>query len=180
MVPIGSLVKVSDSFGPDRVQHYNGYPVADINGAARPGSAPARPRPSWPNSPTESLPRGIEVRMDRPDLSEDPRRQHRLSHLPALHAARLPRAGRAVRKPAPAARHHPHRADVPAQRPRRRVADRRRQQHLHPDRPHRARRSGLQKRHPHRRVRPREADWRACRRRRPPSKPAACACARSS
>ncbi|SKA90041.1 multidrug efflux pump [Prosthecobacter debontii] len=34
MVPIGSLIKVKETNGPDRVTHYNGYLAADINGAA--------------------------------------------------------------------------------------------------------------------------------------------------
>ncbi|MBB5039256.1 efflux RND transporter permease subunit [Prosthecobacter dejongeii] len=37
MVPIGSLLKVKETNGPDRVTHYNGYLAADINGAAGPG-----------------------------------------------------------------------------------------------------------------------------------------------
>ena len=36
MVPIGSLVQMKESFGPDRVTHYNGYLAADLNGAAMP------------------------------------------------------------------------------------------------------------------------------------------------
>ena len=36
MVPIGSLVQVKESFGPDRVTHYNGYLAADFNGAPLP------------------------------------------------------------------------------------------------------------------------------------------------
>lgn len=36
MVPIGSLVKVNESFGPDRVFHYNGYLAADISGSPLP------------------------------------------------------------------------------------------------------------------------------------------------
>lgn len=36
MVPIGSLVKVKESFGPDRVTHYNGYLAADLNGTTLP------------------------------------------------------------------------------------------------------------------------------------------------
>jgi multidrug efflux pump len=36
MVPIGSLVQVRETFGPDRVTHYNGYLAADLNGAAMP------------------------------------------------------------------------------------------------------------------------------------------------
>ena len=37
MVPIGSLVKIKESSGPDRVTHYNGYLAADFNSAAGPG-----------------------------------------------------------------------------------------------------------------------------------------------
>ena len=37
MVPLGSIVKVTDSYGPDRVMRYNGYPSADINSVAAPG-----------------------------------------------------------------------------------------------------------------------------------------------
>ncbi|MES2598021.1 MAG: efflux RND transporter permease subunit [Verrucomicrobiota bacterium] len=36
MVPVGSLVKVKEGFGPDRVTHYNGYLAADFNGAPMP------------------------------------------------------------------------------------------------------------------------------------------------
>ena len=37
MVPLGTLVKVKESYGPDRAQRYNGYPAAEINGGAAPG-----------------------------------------------------------------------------------------------------------------------------------------------
>lgn len=37
MVPLGSLVKVTESYGPDRVMRYNGYPAAEINGAPNQG-----------------------------------------------------------------------------------------------------------------------------------------------
>ncbi|MCB1202853.1 MAG: efflux RND transporter permease subunit, partial [Verrucomicrobiae bacterium] len=36
MVPVGSLVQVQETFGPDRVTHYNGYLAADLNGAPMP------------------------------------------------------------------------------------------------------------------------------------------------
>ncbi|MDF0751744.1 multidrug efflux RND transporter permease subunit [Marinobacter sp. 71-i] len=36
MVPIGSMVDISQSFGPDPVLRYNGYPAADIAGEADP------------------------------------------------------------------------------------------------------------------------------------------------
>src|SRR5882757_2484039 len=37
MVPLGAVVKVTESHGPDRVMRYNGYPAAEINGAPAPG-----------------------------------------------------------------------------------------------------------------------------------------------
>lgn len=36
MVPIGSVVQVEESFGPDPVIRYNGYPAADLGAAANP------------------------------------------------------------------------------------------------------------------------------------------------
>jgi len=36
MVPIGSVVQVTESYGPDPVIRYNGYPAADLGGAADP------------------------------------------------------------------------------------------------------------------------------------------------
>ncbi|HWL84585.1 MAG TPA: multidrug efflux RND transporter permease subunit, partial [Polyangiaceae bacterium] len=37
MVPLSSIVRVRQTYGPDRVTHYNGYPAAEVNGAASPG-----------------------------------------------------------------------------------------------------------------------------------------------
>jgi NodT family efflux transporter outer membrane factor (OMF) lipoprotein len=37
MVPLGSLVTVKRSYGPDQVMHYNGFPAAEINGGPSPG-----------------------------------------------------------------------------------------------------------------------------------------------
>jgi len=37
MVPLGSLVAVKSGYGPEQVMHYNGFPAAEINGAAAPG-----------------------------------------------------------------------------------------------------------------------------------------------
>jgi multidrug efflux pump len=37
MIPLGSVVKIKSIYGPDRVMHYNGFPAAEINGAAAPG-----------------------------------------------------------------------------------------------------------------------------------------------
>jgi multidrug efflux pump len=37
MVPLGSLLSVRPTSGPDRVTRYNGYPAAEVNGAPAPG-----------------------------------------------------------------------------------------------------------------------------------------------
>ena len=37
MVPLGSVLKVTPTTGPDRVMHYNGYPSAELNGSPAPG-----------------------------------------------------------------------------------------------------------------------------------------------
>jgi len=37
MVPLGAVLKVNQTNGPDRVTRYNGYPAAEINGAPAPG-----------------------------------------------------------------------------------------------------------------------------------------------
>jgi multidrug efflux pump len=36
MVPIGSMVKISQTYGPDPVLRYSGYPAADFIGEANP------------------------------------------------------------------------------------------------------------------------------------------------
>jgi hydrophobe/amphiphile efflux-1 (HAE1) family protein len=37
MVPLGSLIKVHESHGPDRAMRYNGYPAAELSGGPAPG-----------------------------------------------------------------------------------------------------------------------------------------------
>ncbi len=37
MVPLGSVLEVTPTTGPDRVMHYNGYPTAELNGGPAPG-----------------------------------------------------------------------------------------------------------------------------------------------
>ena len=37
MVPLGSILTVTPTTGPDRVMHYNGYPSAELNGSPAPG-----------------------------------------------------------------------------------------------------------------------------------------------
>ncbi len=59
MVPLGSLMKVSDSYGPDRVQRYNAYVAADINGGAAPGVSSGQAQAIMEKIAAETLPKGV-------------------------------------------------------------------------------------------------------------------------
>ncbi len=59
MVPLGSLLSISETFGPDIVQRYNGYRAADINGGAAPGFSSGQAQASMERILTQSLPRGM-------------------------------------------------------------------------------------------------------------------------
>ncbi len=60
MVPIGSLVQVKESFGPDRVTHYNGYLAADFNGAPLPPLSSGQAEDLISKLAKEVLPAGFE------------------------------------------------------------------------------------------------------------------------
>ena len=59
MVPLGAIVKVTESHGPDRVMRYNGYPAAEINGAPAPGFSSGQAEAAMSRLVTENLPRGM-------------------------------------------------------------------------------------------------------------------------
>jgi hydrophobe/amphiphile efflux-1 (HAE1) family protein/NodT family efflux transporter outer membrane factor (OMF) lipoprotein len=60
MVPLGSLVKVTETHGPDRVMRYNGYPAAEINGAPAPGFSSGQAEGAMAGIAKATLPRGME------------------------------------------------------------------------------------------------------------------------
>jgi multidrug efflux pump len=60
MVPLGALVKVKETYGPDRVMHYNGYPSADLNGAPAPGFSSGQAEALIAKLAGETLPQGIQ------------------------------------------------------------------------------------------------------------------------
>src|SRR5436309_6439486 len=60
MVPLGALVKVKETYGPDRVMHYNGYPSADINGAPASGFSSGQAEALIAKLAGETLPQGIQ------------------------------------------------------------------------------------------------------------------------
>jgi multidrug efflux pump len=59
MVPLSTFVKVSDSAGPDRVMHYNGFITAEINGAAAPGYSSGQAEAAMEKLLKDELPNGM-------------------------------------------------------------------------------------------------------------------------
>jgi multidrug efflux pump len=59
MVPLGSVINVSQSFGPDVVQRYNAYASADINGGPAPGFSSGQAQAAIAKILDASLPRGM-------------------------------------------------------------------------------------------------------------------------
>jgi multidrug efflux pump len=67
LVPLGAVMKVANSFGPDRAMRYNSYPSADLNGAAAPGFSSGQAQAAVERIAAETLPRGI--RFEWTDLT---------------------------------------------------------------------------------------------------------------
>jgi multidrug efflux pump len=59
MIPLGSVVAVKPTYGPDRVMRYNGFPAAEINGAAAPGYSTGQSESAIAKVLNEQLPNGM-------------------------------------------------------------------------------------------------------------------------
>jgi len=59
MVPLGALVTIEETFGPDVVAHYNGFPSADLNGGPAPGYSSGQAEAAIEKILDETLPRGM-------------------------------------------------------------------------------------------------------------------------
>ena len=59
MIPLSSLMRVKDSYGPDRVQRYNAYVAADLNGGPAPGVSSGEAQAEMDKILKETLPKGI-------------------------------------------------------------------------------------------------------------------------
>jgi len=59
MVPLSSLLRMTQSHGPDRAMRYNGFPSADVNGGAAPGYSSGQAQAAVERIAAETLPRGI-------------------------------------------------------------------------------------------------------------------------
>ncbi len=59
MIPLGSVVTIKPIYGPDRVMHYNGFPAAEINGAAAPGYSTGQSEGAIAKVLDDQLPNGM-------------------------------------------------------------------------------------------------------------------------
>jgi hydrophobe/amphiphile efflux-1 (HAE1) family protein len=59
IVPVGSIVKVEESYGPDRAEHYNSYLTAPINGAPGKGFSSGQAEAAMARVVSETLPKGM-------------------------------------------------------------------------------------------------------------------------
>jgi multidrug efflux pump len=59
MVPLGSVLQVKSSRGPDQQLHYNAYPAADINGGPAPGVSSGQAVAVMERLARETLPNGV-------------------------------------------------------------------------------------------------------------------------
>ena len=59
MVPLGTLVKVTETHGPDRAMRYNGYPAAEINGGPAPGFSSGQAEARIAQLIRDALPKGM-------------------------------------------------------------------------------------------------------------------------
>ncbi len=59
MVSLGTLLRVHESYGPDRVMRYNGHPAAEINGAPAPGYSSGQAEAFIEGLVKQSLPPGM-------------------------------------------------------------------------------------------------------------------------
>jgi multidrug efflux pump len=59
MVPLGSVLRMEESYGPESATHYNGYLAADLNGNAAPGYSSGQAQDAISEILAETLPPGM-------------------------------------------------------------------------------------------------------------------------
>ncbi|GAA0903991.1 efflux RND transporter permease subunit [Luteibacter anthropi] len=59
LIPLGSFLTVRQTNGPDRVQHYNGFPTAEINGGPAPGYSTGQAQDAMEALVKANLPNGM-------------------------------------------------------------------------------------------------------------------------
>jgi len=59
MIPLSSLMRISNTYGPDRVQRYNAYVAADVNAGPAPGYSSGQAQAALERIAKEVLPKGV-------------------------------------------------------------------------------------------------------------------------
>jgi multidrug efflux pump len=59
MIPLSSIMTIRDTYGPDRVQRYNNYVAAELNGGPAPGVSSGQAQAALEDIVRETLPKGI-------------------------------------------------------------------------------------------------------------------------
>ena len=59
MVPLGSIVSITDTTGPESAMHYNAFRSADLNGGAAPGYSSGQAQAAMTKILNETLPKGM-------------------------------------------------------------------------------------------------------------------------
>jgi multidrug efflux pump len=60
MIPLGAMVEVKETFGPETAMRYNSFPSADINGDAAPGYSSGQAQDAITQILEETLPQGMD------------------------------------------------------------------------------------------------------------------------
>ena len=96
MVPLGSVASFRDITGPYRVEHFNLFPSAAVQGGTQPGYSTGYGLAAMEHIAQQLLPEGYAFAMDRARLSGEGGRQHRHLRVPRLGGVRVPAARRAI------------------------------------------------------------------------------------
>ena len=59
MIPLSSLMRIRDTYGPDRVQRYNNYVAAELNGGPAPGVSSGQAQAAMEEIVAATLPKGV-------------------------------------------------------------------------------------------------------------------------
>ncbi len=111
MVPLASLMKISQTYGPDQVVRYNGFTAADISGSPAPGYSSDQAMAAIERVAAETLPPGMTYEWT--DLTYQQIIAGNSCSLDpaALRSPGVLRIGRSVRERDAAIGHHPHHPD---------------------------------------------------------------------
>src|SRR5256885_3351324 len=74
-VPLGTLVKVTETHGPDRAMRYNGYPAAEIIGGPAPGFSSGQAQAANLKNINQNLPKGQAKERTGVNYQKNPPRQ---------------------------------------------------------------------------------------------------------